>query len=278
MPFESLLITPAAPIDAQATRSWLVAQDWAFEDPHGTGRLHLSGHANQARLRQASRAQDASRFPAGVVAEVHSDRLYLEARADAATLARARALVEHALGAGSATMRRDGLAEEPLDLDKAFGPLPPAESLDGDALARPVTKGRIVTFALGDEEAPGGHWELEVHSSGVLGVTHTVDGAVVHRRRGALPATARLDWLEAAAHLDEDDDETEQILPKPRLLCVTVELPDDEWSLFMDVDAPSPSATLLVALVRRWRGALDAWADGDLALDDGDDAAGPGRP
>ncbi|TNE91213.1 MAG: hypothetical protein EP330_06090 [Deltaproteobacteria bacterium] len=257
MGFESVHITSANFDRAEAER-WLGEQPWAFADPFGTGQWHISGRAQAAKAARDARAADASRFPPGVVVFPKDGGLTLEARADAATFVRTRQFLEACVPA-DAVMRRDTNDEdEPFDLDVLISlELPSAEELEDDPFARPVTEGQIVTWAVGDDDDPAGRWELEVHSSGALHMSHSVGTKVVREVRKELSPLARLAWLEAAAHLDEDDDEVEEVLPPSRVVCVTVERDDDMWSLYMDAQAPSPSAAPLAELVAQWRMVLD---------------------
>lgn len=260
MSFESLHLIPSEGYDPAATRAWLSARPWAFADPHGSGAFHLSGRARDALAARERRVADPSRFPPGVVVNVRDDGLGLEALADAATMARAKEFVTWQLSTGSWRMKRDWLTdEEPADIGVLFPePLPDTDLLVDDPLGRPVLAGRIVVWARGEEDDPAGVWEIEVHSSGALAYSHT-GGGHAHRVRGELDAAARLAWLEAAAHLDEDDDELFEPRPKDQIVRVGVETPDDDWSLFMDGEAPSRSAEPLARIVAAWQPLLEAW-------------------
>jgi hypothetical protein len=257
MTFESLQLTRQGGFDATAARAWLSSQPWAFVDPHGE-RIHVSGRHSDVASNLAFRQANPDRFPFGVVVEFGDTGMILEARADAVTLVRTKEFLSYALQDGAWTMRLDGGAQEvPADISVLFPhPDPPEHELADDPLGRPVQVGQLTSYMVGGQDDK---WELKVHSSGALSLTQARDGSVVHSVRGGLEPEARLAWLKAVAHLDEDDDELEGKLDSAYVLCVMVETDDDDWSLYMDVRDPSPTASKLTALIEAWRPILDAW-------------------
>lgn len=259
MAFEEATLSPAAstPYDPATVRAWLAEQTWAFLDPVDGKLWHASGRARDAARSKDLRLADPKRFPLGLLIDVRDDVVYLASRADAATLARTRTLVAELLDAGAWTFRIDQAAEQALTLDALFPErLPDAEELVDDALERPVLAGQLVLWEHGDEDAPGGRTAITVHSTGAFGLSRP-DGTEI---RGELDPLARLAWLEAAAYLDEDDDEIEDPIAPEFLVHVSVETEDDEWALYVDSRELPSSVRPLAHLIEQWLAVLSGWS------------------
>lgn len=121
MGFESVRLQTTDGFDLEAARRWLEQQPWAFLDPHSDLHLHVSATREAAAAALQARLEDPSRFPLGVVVELHTDGVLLEARTDLATLARGRQFVERITARGTWTMRQDWLDfDRPLSIEELF--------------------------------------------------------------------------------------------------------------------------------------------------------------
>jgi hypothetical protein len=267
MAFEEATLFPAgAAYDPGAVRDWLASCDWAFLDPVEGKLWHLSGRPRDADRARTLRLAAPDRFPLGLLVDVRPDSVYLASRADAPVLARTRTLVAYLLETGDWTVRLDWASEtEPLTLERLFPEdLPDLADLVDDPLGRPVMSGQVLLWERGNEDAPGGRWAIEVHSSGAAEFSVHVGRERTHHVRGDLDPEARLAWLEAAAFVDEDDDEIESAVAPQDLVHISVENSDEEWALYLDAHELPPSVRRLGALIEAWLPALLAWKDEGL--------------
>lgn len=263
MAFEEAMLFPTSnTYDPEALREWLSGCPWAFRDPVEGQLWHVSAFPRDAVRAHAQRLAAPTRFPVGLLVDVRDDAVYLASRASAAVLVRARTLVEHLLACGEWTMRVDWSPQlEPLTLERLFPEaLPDLDQLTGDPLGRPVMSGQVVLWAHGDDASPSGQRVLEVHSGGAAAFSVHINGECTHHVRGALSAEALLEWLEATAFIDEDDDEIDGVVAAEDIVHISVENTDGEWSLYIDANNPPPSVQRLNALLKRWVPVLQAWA------------------
>jgi hypothetical protein len=257
MLFEELTLRPnSGDVDVPAVTAWLDARPYAFHDPVAGDGWHLSGTPRQMALNRQERIDHPRNFPLGVRVTVSPDRVWLAARADNETLARALEFVQWLARDGRWTAEVDGRKAEPLGAPGRRFPdnLPAPATLDDERTLPPVSEGTLVTWNTERDREPR---TFAIHSSGQ--VRYRADRRTL---RGHLLDEARTAWNQAMAAVDADDPALSAEPDPATAVAMEIETPEGlEW-VSLDTVVPPAAYQPIVAMISRWMDALDPWSPG----------------
>lgn len=253
MAFESALFRPSSgSYDRDAVIAHLRALPYAFLDPIGGVKFHLSATISEAHRNRAARIADPSRFPYGVLVELRPDGVLIDQANIRDALARGRQFVLWLMGQG-----RWSVVTERGDLGVLTGPdalypepLPDPASLVDDLLSSPPPFGILWTWRDGADT-------LQIHESGRLRLERQGHPPI----EGQLTEDATERWRVLAEPIDPDmidgdADDPEQTASLYR------ETPDEDASLYYDRRRIPDEVAPVLELLGIWARAMIAWQPG----------------